>query len=124
MSDITKRTLVPELLTPGEWQVYREFCLDEIDRWQSGDKATPGQPSTGRNYSLNMTENIKRLEQMLHDLGGWGNPAGHWTKVHEAIAARRPVNSIAVAIYRIEDTMKFAGYVCDKEIGQWVHKSL
>lgn len=43
----------------------REFYLDEIDAWRSGDKATPGCPVTSENYARRMREEIKRLEKLL-----------------------------------------------------------
>lgn len=46
----------------------RDFYLDEIDRWRSGAKATPGQPATGENYALVMREEIKRIEKILDEM--------------------------------------------------------
>ncbi len=46
-------------------QVLINFCLDEIDAWQSGAKATPGQPKSSESYALAMRESIKHLETIL-----------------------------------------------------------
>lgn len=45
-----------------------ELYLSEIDNWQSGQKATIGMPSTGRNYALCMREEIKRLDKKVQRL--------------------------------------------------------
>ena len=51
---------------------YREFYLDQIELWRSGQKATVGQPATGENYARVMREEVKRLERLLNGLKGPG----------------------------------------------------
>lgn len=46
-----------------------EFCLDEIQAWRSGDKATPGLSADGERYALRMRLAIRDLERRLIELG-------------------------------------------------------
>lgn len=57
-----------------EWEHYREFLLTEIEAWETGRKATPGQPMVGENYARSMVSNRARLENELRKIGAWGNP--------------------------------------------------
>lgn len=43
--------------------------LDEVDAWRSGQKGTPGRPSTGERYQLDMREHVKALVLELRRLG-------------------------------------------------------
>jgi hypothetical protein len=46
----------------------RERLLDEIDAWESGAKATMGQPASGQNYSRVMVQKRKELLALLKAL--------------------------------------------------------
>jgi hypothetical protein len=43
--------------------------LDEIDAWRSGGKGTPGRPSAGERYALDMREHVKAHVLELRKLG-------------------------------------------------------
>ena len=45
-----------------------DFYLSEIDNWRAGLKATIGSPMDGQTYSLQMREEVKRLDKRIKEL--------------------------------------------------------
>jgi hypothetical protein len=55
-----------QITTPSTIEI--EFCLEQIDAWRNGEKATPGMPANGRNYATAMRAEVSRLSSRLRQL--------------------------------------------------------
>jgi len=52
----------------SEFLMLKNFYLEQIDAWKSGDKATVGRPLTSERYAREMREEIKRLSKLVQAL--------------------------------------------------------
>lgn len=60
-------------MNAAEWEMRREYLLTEYDAWRNGERATPGQPANGLNYSTTMRIKCTEIETELRGMGAWGN---------------------------------------------------
>lgn len=65
---VTEEELYPQVIQPSETDTDRvvDFYLEEMDRWRSGDKASP---ADGERYAGRMQDAIKRLAGQMRALG-------------------------------------------------------
>ncbi len=60
-------------MNKADWEARRDSLLRQVDEWETGRKATIGQPVTGSNYARVMVAERDRLEAELRTMGGWGS---------------------------------------------------